>query len=152
MRTRDLAVEMALTMFRKVPYIWGGNDPWDEKRPGLDCSGFVLFLLHRLGKVRWRTDVTAQGLYVMLQGTSRAESEAGCLLFYGGDKNSITHVMLGINEDACIGMVKGNSNTLTPEIARERKASCDVRPIKYRSDLVAILDPFWLSDPSERRR
>jgi hypothetical protein len=120
-----------------LPYIWGGNDP----AVGLDCSGFAGWFLKQAGLIPADLDDTAQGYYNRYKG-SPSEAAPGALVFYGKGPKQVTHVMVCVSPRGCIGAVGGNSATVSVEIAKQQKARVDIRPINYRSDLVAIVQPF----------
>ena len=123
-----------------VPYIWGGNDP--TKDEGVDCSGFVGYLLKLVGLLPEGYDDTAQGYCNRYQLQAVHTSGEGHLIFYGKSLDRITHVMVGINELACIGAIRGNKWTDTILKAKKRKARVDTREVNYRPDLRLIVDPF----------
>lgn len=66
----------------------------------------------------------------------------GALIFYGKNRGQISHVMVALNGRSCIGAVGGNKYIDSKEMAREVDAKVDVRPIYYRKDMVAIVDPL----------
>ena len=121
-----------------LPNIWGGDDP----NIGLDCSGFIGYVLRRLGVLPPDYDNTAQGYYTKFKGNTVEEPYAGCVAFYGAHPTRITHCMLIVSPRVCIGAVRGNKWTDTPEKAAARNARIDVRAIGYRKDLITIIDPF----------
>lgn len=122
-----------------LPYIWGGNSPADG---GMDCSGFFGWVLKRALWLPEDFDTTAQGYYDKYCQYAVSRPYRGCGAFFGKNATHITHVMLIVNERACIGAVRGNRWVTTPERAARRKARIDIRPINYRKDLVLIADPF----------
>lgn len=123
--------------YHNVPYLWGGDNP----QVGLDCSGFVGAVLRRVGVIPQLHDNTSQGYFRRFEEYRVAAPYEGCLVFYG-KKDRISHVMFCLNSQVCIGAVGGNSKTISIEIANKRNAYVDYRPIDYRRDVVAIVDPF----------
>lgn len=125
-----------------VPYVWGGNNPLG----GLDCSGFALWCLHSIGL--WTTgDTTAQGLYshFKLTGTEldkEDELPIGTLIFFGADKDHITHVALAIDSEHMIEAGGGGSKCKTPTDAAKIGACVRIRPISSRRDLVSFVLPY----------
>lgn len=141
-QTRDIAVELGIRCYG-TPYIWSGNDPADKKKPGLDCSGFVRYVLRQMGKLPLHGDWTAETLRLKpwpIVGEKK-NILPGCLIFYG-NSHYASHVMLAVNNEICIGAVGGNSQTTTVRIAKRRGAGVYFRPIDYRGDLMIVLDPF----------
>lgn len=70
-----------------IPYLWGGSDPSEG---GLDCSGYVSYVLRNVGLISGRS--TAQGLYDMCTKTDNPQP--GDLVFFQGtyDTPGISHV------------------------------------------------------------
>ncbi len=127
LRTRAL---LGAIEYLELPYLWGGDGPGPVPSEGIDCSGLVISVFAGLGIFPSGFDDTAQGLFNRWRGKAVGEAQAGCLAFYGKDEASVTHVMLCVSPRAAIGAVGG---------FRQRVTSL---PIKYRSDLIAIVDPF----------
>jgi hypothetical protein len=136
---RDKALVLACQCLF-VPYIWGGNSP----ETGLDCSGFVIWVLNKIGLLPDGFDTNAQGLFRRWEEYKVEAPVPGCLIFYGTTQPSlrIVHVMLAVNPVGCIGAVRGNNTCTSVEIADSRFARVDARLIDYRADRVAIVDPF----------
>lgn len=139
MREITLIDEAVLTAIDLIytPYIWGG-----DSKEGLDCSGFVGYLLRQVGLVPETYDDTAQGYYNKYRFQTTQEPYRGCLVFYGKSPQKIVHIMFALNNMACIGAVRGNKWIDTITAAKERKARVDFREIDYRNDRVACVDPF----------
>ncbi len=123
-----------------LPYIWGGNNPDDDL--GLDCSGFIGYIFRLTGVLPEGYDNTAQGYYDKYKQFGVNEYYGGCLAFYGKKPTKVSHIMLVVNDKACIGALRGNRWTDTIERAKVRKARIDVRPIKYRKDFLMVADPL----------
>lgn len=116
-------------------YKWGGSGPYNV---GFDCSGFILEGLMRMGL--WgNTDTTSQGIYNHFSPTSKkllpSKIKPGCLLFFGKDTKSITHIALSLDHVDMIEAGGGDSKTIDKGMVR-------IRPVKWRKDLVAVLDIF----------
>jgi cell wall-associated NlpC family hydrolase len=133
---REHLVNLALKLVG-CPYIWGGSNPWT----GFDCSGFVVWVYQVFGLLP-SGDWTAQELYkhflAKLPQYSGA-SVAGDLIFYGRSSEGITHVMLSLGGDLCVGASGGDKLCTTAEIAQRRGAMVKVKPLHYRSDLVGLI-------------
>ena len=127
-----------------VPYIWGGDDP--EKDDGLDCSGFIGYIFRKTGMLPPGYDRTAQGYFKRWSQNRLTEPARGGVALYGKSEGEITHIMLIVQPRACIGAVRGNKWVTTVGRAQQRGARIDVRPVNYRKDLVAVLNPFKESD------
>ncbi len=125
-----------------TPYIWGGNNPL----VGLDCSGFVIWSLRSIGV--WKGgDDSAQGLYghYKLHGiehTLHDVREDGDLLFFGADRNNITHVAIAAGETLMFEAGGAGSKCKTPADAAAAGAMVRIRPVSSRKDLVAICSPW----------
>jgi cell wall-associated NlpC family hydrolase len=122
----------------KVWYCWGAQDLYAEVA---DCSGLVIELLKRAGKLPVGFDATAQGLANRYPET--IAPECGDLCVYGSGPSGITHVMIYVGalelgpahwSECCAGMVGGNSTT-TADIGRLIGAGLFFRPSPlYRND------------------
>ena len=123
-----------------VPYIWGGNDPALDD--GLDCSGFIGYIFRQIGYLPPGFDRTAQGYHRLWRRYPAEAPERGCVAFYGRNVTRITHIMLIVAPGYTIGAVRGNKWTDTVEKARAKSARVDSRPLRYRGDLVAVVNPF----------
>ena len=134
-KARLIALDLLYT-----PYIWGGNDP--VKDGGVDCSGFLGYVLRQLGVISETFDATAQGYYDMFSGNSVEAPYGGCGAFYGLSPTKVVHCMLVVSPRVCIGGVRGNKWVDSVDKAKSRNARIDVRKIDYRKDLVAIVDLF----------
>lgn len=137
---RDKAILLAVDLLM-LPYIWGAQDPKD----GFDCSGFCNFIAWETGILDKDTDLWTQAWYRHLKDNKKVDIERGDFLFYGKNIDSIVHMMMALNDKACIGAVRGGKYIDTPQKAAQRHARIDVRPVNYRRDMVAICDPFYES-------
>ena len=121
-----------------LPYIWGGKDP--AKDEGLDCSGFARFVLGADSVPGVDAIENAQNMF---DNFPRVELPTrACLVFYGADEQNITHVMLAISDQYCIGACHGDHTCVTIEAAQAKHAKVSIQPITYRSDIVGYTDPF----------
>ncbi len=114
-------------------YQWTGEGPYNV---GFDCSGLVLEGLRSIGK--WgKDDATAQTIHDKFKetGLMSAKPYVGCLLFFGKDKHSITHIGTAINNYQYIEAGGGDSKTVDKGMVR-------IRPFSWRKDLVAVIDIF----------
>lgn len=128
---REHLVALALKL-QGCPYIWGGSNPWT----GFDCSGFVVWVYQVFG-VLPSGDWTAQGLYEHFAlGKARGPDDAppGDLFVYGQDGQHLTHVMLALGGELCVGASGGGHLTTSVEIARRQGAQVKVKPYRYRRD------------------
>ncbi len=133
---REHLVNLALKL-QGCPYIWGGANPWT----GFDCSGFVVWIYQVFGLLP-SGDWTAQGLHDQLSRLTRDwphPLEPGDLVFYGRDSEHITHVMLWLADGLVVGASGGGHECTTVDEARRRGASVKVKPLRYRSDHVALV-------------
>lgn len=131
---------MTLMAFQylNVPYKWAGNS-YD----GLDCSGFVLKVLHDIGVTL--PDMTAQGIYNYCLKQEDAYSSKACdsLLFFGKNDKNITHVAISLGEiDGKYYLIEaGGSGRESLHMSLEDLARIDARvrikPITNRKDFIA---------------
>jgi cell wall-associated NlpC family hydrolase len=127
-----------LMSFLGTPYMWGGAN----RLTGLDCSGFVIEYCQAFGALPSGFDSTAQGLYsrFVTQGAQVATSpQFGDLCFYGKDKSGISHIAIALDDTTMIEAGAGRSTTTSRLKAAEQGAMIRIRPIKNRTDLVAVL-------------
>lgn len=123
-----------------VPYIWGGDDPI----VGMDCSGGAQELLAVVG-MDPPGDQTAQGLYnyFMANGAIPGKVGLGALAFYGTSTSGITHVAVMMDDKIIFEFGGGGSSTTSREKAAQQNAVGRLRPLRRRSDLVAVLMPNY---------
>jgi cell wall-associated NlpC family hydrolase len=122
-------------MWLGVPYVYGGNNPLE----GLDCSGFVCWVLKAFGYITYHEDLSAQGLYNRFSksGTFVDDIEPGCLLFFGHNKSEITHVAIALGDNRMIESGGGDQKCLTKYSAAHAGAMVRESPLSHRVDLVA---------------
>jgi cell wall-associated NlpC family hydrolase len=135
---REHVVNLALKLVG-CPYIWGGANPWT----GFDCSGFVVWIYQVFGLLP-SGDWTAQSLSAWFIHGSQLRTQApqpGEMVFYGADRNHLTHVMLALGGGLVVGASGGDHTTTTVEEARRRGAQVKVKPLDYRNDLQFALSP-----------
>ena len=125
--------EIALLFVGISRYRYAGN----YMLTGVDCSGFVCEILRSVGVIG-KTDYSAQGLYSLLvKKENRSQLGPGSLLFFGENRNSISHVAIAYNDHLMIESGGGTSKTTSLQDAEKRNAYIRIRPI--RKDLVACL-------------
>jgi cell wall-associated NlpC family hydrolase len=86
-----------------TPYIYGGNTP-----KGFDCSGFVQYVYRNKGVQlpRVSRDQAKVGVNVSPQ-----KAQKGDLIFFGDNKNSISHVgVINSNKNGHIHMIHASSS------------------------------------------
>lgn len=123
--------------YLNVPYKWAG-----QNYLGMDCSGFVLTVLHDVGVTL--PDMTAHGLYeyCLDHGSHSVQGVCDSLLFFGS-QTKISHVAISLGEvDGQWLMIEAggagkNSLKMTPEELANRDARVRIKPVSNRSDLVA---------------
>lgn len=129
--------------YLNIPYVWGGNNTL-----GLDCSGFVLKVLHDVGVTL--PDMTSQNIYrwaTQKKEFYSCEPDSDCLLFFGESENHIKHVAISIgkpsgsNEAYMIeaGGAGKNSLNMSDEDLARIDARVRIKPISNRGDLVASI-------------
>ena len=133
---RAVAVDYA-KHFIGIPYRWGGDDPM----AGFDCSGFVVEVLHAVGKLQAR-DYSAHDLYTLFKPDIVALGYAGCLAFWLDGRGHAVHVMLLIDNVHVIGASGGGSGTDDLADAIRENAFIKMRPLGYRKGTPVLVDPF----------
>lgn len=118
-----------------APYVWGGNSP----SSGFDCSGFVEWLLKRLGLVAPSFSVTADDLYRKhTRPIPASEVKAGDLAFYG-TPDRVHHVMLVVGDGKnLVGASGGDRSTTSPAIAAQQGAAVKYRPISSERGILSF--------------
>jgi cell wall-associated NlpC family hydrolase len=122
-----------------TPYRWGGSNPIS----GFDCSGLVQELLASIG-FDPPGDQSAQSLYEhFIKGSRSSQIGLGALVFYGKSVEQITHVAFMLDTISAIGANGGGSKTTNNMEAERAGAFVKIRPLNYRSDLVAVIMPNY---------
>lgn len=121
------------------PYIWGG-DGSGKCGGGFDCSGLVLECLWAFG-ILPKGDLTAQGIFKALrkEGWSYAtagKEKADNILFFGKDREHITHVAICIGNGLMVEAGGGTSKCISTSTST---GMVWIRPLSWRNNLVAIL-------------
>lgn len=134
-----LLTQYALS-FAGLPYRWGGDDPID----GFDCSGLVQEILASVGADP-PGDQTAQTLFEHFRRQGRiATAQAGALVFYGKNRDLVTHVAFCLDRYRVIEAGGGGAKTKTRMDAALQNAFVRVRPFDHRPDIVAIWMPEYV--------
>ena len=85
-RTLSIAESIQLgRRFLGLTYLWGGRSSF-----GYDCSGFTQMLVRRRGVIMPR-DADLQAAWTGAAPVERKKLRAGDLLFFGSDRDHITH-------------------------------------------------------------
>jgi len=125
--------------FLGLPYIWGGSSPLN----GFDCSGLVQEILMAAG-VDPKGDQTAQGLFDYFSNNGNfSRYGLGSLAFYGKSAKAITHIGFCLDSLLMIEAGGGDSTCIDVKSSQAKGASIRMRPIKYRTDLVAVIKPHY---------
>lgn len=135
---RELAIKLAWQMWG-MSYLWAG----DDAIAGFDCSGMIVEILKSTGQLPRDGDWTAQSLFDLFKYQIVVVPRAGCLVFWGQDLKSITHIEMMIDDLRTIGASGGGSKTRTAQDAIRQNAYVKIRPLASRSAPVAVVDPFW---------
>lgn len=121
--------------FITLPYVWGGNTP----EQGMDCSGFIQELLR--SQYKYGGDRTSQGIYDYLKNQFLYVTEENedldtvmreDILFFGANKQSITHVAMAVDSWKLIEAAGEGRNPTDKGFVR-------VRPLNYRRDFVTSI-------------
>ena len=151
MTTKDVLIHWALAQVGK-PYIWEG-DGSARFFGGYDCSGFAQDFYAILG-IDPPGDQTAQGYYdhwwpvVDKQCYHIAKSKVGFgdMLFFGMDRNHISHVAIALTRHVLIEAGGGGSNCTTLQKADELCARVRLRPIRLRKDFQVAIRPYHFTE------
>ncbi len=120
-----------------TPYIWGGDDP-----SGFDCSGFIIECLKTAGVVKEKDDYTADGLMHLFSSKLIDKPRQGALLFTLNRQGKATHVVICLDPHFQIGASGGTSYTIDPKAAWRDNAYVKIRPVKFNSARMKVVDPF----------
>lgn len=94
-------IQLAFDLYhRKIPYKWGGKDPHE----GLDSSGYIAYILARVGVIQDPTTYWSGKLKAELKKVNPQQAAVGDIMFYNsgacviylGDKTSIWMLPGGI--------------------------------------------------------
>lgn len=126
---------IAAMSYVNVPYRWGGFGA-----NGLDCSALIIKSFHDTG--RFIQNMNSQQIYYWTQtieGAKSCKPSQDCLLFYGRDADSITHVALALSDQILIeaGGAGRDSLNLSDSELLKRNARVRIKNVNHRSDLVA---------------
>lgn len=134
---RKMLVDYAMSWLL-VPYRWGGSS-----FRGVDCSGFVQEILTAAG-IDPIGDQTAQALFDHFRTRAFSDVlEAGALAFFGRSESSITHVAMLVDRQTIIEAGGGGRDCLTVDDAAVIGAMVRLRPLRRRTDLIAVLMPDY---------
>ena len=127
---------LAAIQYMNVPYKWAANGPYQ-----FDCSGLIIKVLHDVGYTL--PDMTAQGIHEWAVGKEfkSCNPKEDCLLFFGKDKDKITHISLAVNNKFMIEA--GGSDKRSLKMTEGQLAAKDARvrlkKISNRKDLVSSI-------------
>jgi len=121
-----------------TPYIWGGNSPFI----GFDCSGYIVYLYQAIGILPLNGDWTAAALGETFGNMETLAPQAGGIVTYKNDRGHVSHIMLILNPELCIGAAGGGRWATTPDISKSRHAYVKILPIDYRPPY-KFLDPLY---------
>ena len=132
---------IAAMQYFNQPYMWGGNGPYE-----FDCSGLVIRCLHDSGITL--PDMTAQDLHTWAVDGNKGISctpQDDCLLFFGDDVFSITHVAISISPTHMIeaGGAGRNSLKMSKEELAFKNARVRLKLIKSRKNLVSSIKIYF---------
>lgn len=127
-----------ISQYLNAPYRWGANGPF-----AFDCSGLALKALNDVGLLL--PDMTSKGLFEWSvrqeEGYECEPTEPDCLVFYGKDVESITHVAVTIGNGLLVEA--GGSGRSSSEMSLDQLAAKDARvrikSIDHRRDMVASI-------------
>jgi len=150
MTTKDILFAWCVKQLGR-PYIWGGNG-WGVDR-GYDCSGLAQEFYSLLG-IDPPGDQTAQGYYNYwwpqldrrCYHIAKAKVCFGDMLFFGMDKNHISHIAIAMGRHILLEAGGGGSNCHTAEDARKIGAEVRFHPIHLRKDFICAIRPYHFSE------
>lgn len=142
LKLAEMAVEYALRFIGKR-YYWGeGIGKGDDPVFGFDCSGYISEVLRATGVFNNAQRENAAGILTIFKKKVAPGPDIGVLAFYGSKPNAPTHVAIFRDERFILESGGGNSSTINDTTAAIRNAFVRMRPYTYRSDLIALADPF----------
>lgn len=114
-----------------------------------DCSGLITSSLYHVtkGRIDWRAMgscrnliAPAKGLPLLRPVADHEDPLVGDLAFYGHGRNMPSHVMMFCGDGRVFGACGGNTDVVSPEIAKKKGARVRFResPL-YRPDFLG----FW---------
>lgn len=137
---------------QQVPYVWGGKSiayapGMKFQTGGLDCSGFVTSLVHKIsgGRIDWRATHNTDRLWTELPLVEAPE--LGDLVLYFGPgstgPNDVEHVMVYAGEDVVIGQAFGGRLNVSPEYSIQRRHWTRALPLRYREKVAGFVRLPW---------
>ncbi len=123
--------------YLNAPYRWAANGPFE-----FDCSGLVLKVLRDVGFDL--PDMRGKDIYTWAIGRSLQsciEPFPDCLLFFGKDRDSISHIAIAASTDFMIeagGAGRDSTNMTLSQLAK-KDARVRISRISRRKDLYAII-------------
>jgi len=135
MTTQEIIERLAWAALEHgTPYVWGGNDPFNQTKyngemvgPGVDCSGFIVWLFKGLIK----GDMTADDMWKNSRHYDNPHGYGyGNCVFYG-ENGKADHVMLYLATSIDSYLVIGSCGN----------AGVCVRPVNYRKDFLGFAAP-----------
>lgn len=128
-----------------LPYRWGGDDPL----AGFDCSGLTIEILQAAGVLPKGYEGRAQDLFHLFQKNQPEACAFATLLFFGKSIEAITHIGFGMSRTHMLEAGGGGAKTLTLADAIAQNAYTRLRPIRFRTDLVAMAVPPYTWEGSK---
>jgi cell wall-associated NlpC family hydrolase len=131
------------------PYVWGSKGDLHVVSGAVqvecfDCSGLVTRGMLQAGYPRGcpicQRDLLgfhgAQRLFDELVVVSPGKLQAGDLMFFGAGPRHVTHVMVWLSREECMGASGGNSGSIDPVVSLRLGQKVKVQPTTYRPDFV----------------
>lgn len=118
--------------FIGVRYEWGGNNP----EQGFDCSGLWNEVFKAYGLLPYNIRMSSGQMYLYFLPKSVSSGiKRGTILFFGKDKDNISHVAMALNDWQMLEAGGEGRESTTDGMVRKR-------PIANRKDLVAAINLF----------